>query len=437
MNARKVSAFGLIVLVNQFALADASYQSTTQITGGTLVNQVKQTGGLFGGMTKKLFAPTNTLTMVHGNQKAVVTKETTEITDLDQGTITIIDNTKKTYSVMTFADMIQAFTGASKQMQAMQAQAKQSQDQLRQAESQMPTSNLKTTFDTSVKNTGVTKVVNGLTAQQQIITLTMKATVPNAPAADGATPTAAAAPGTAAAGTAATAVVPAIVYTVTTEAWIAPDPPEVQEVKDFDMRMGQKMMQGVDMPAMAAQMKASSSSMAGMSGMAGLLGGQPGASEAMAQMAKEMAKLKGTRVLEVTSVGGTGIGIPPAGSDAAAVPGAAPASATPSTGQVAGQIATDTATQTAAGESDKLGVFGSALTNSVLGAFHRKKPAPAPAPAPATATAPTGEQTATSATLMEMTTQETNFSTEAIPPSVFVVPAGYTKAPSPFAQMAK
>jgi hypothetical protein len=88
-----------------------------------------------------------------------------------------------------------------------------------------------------------------------------------------------------------------ITYSVTTDAWIAPDPPEVKEIQGFDARMGKKMMQGADLSAFARPGGANA-------GLAQIFGSKPGTAEAMAQMQKEMAKLKGTRVMEVTRMGG-------------------------------------------------------------------------------------------------------------------------------------
>jgi hypothetical protein len=406
MGMYKVGAIGVMLLVNQCLLADASFQSTYQITGGTLVDALK--GQAFiGKAVGKMFAPTNTLTMVHGNQKAVVTKDSMEITDLDQETITHVDMTNKTYSVITFAQMRQAFANMPKQMDQAQTQMKQAQAQMKQQQGQMPANNLQTSFEVTAKNTGVSKVVNGVTAQEQIITMSMKVTDPNA---------------------AATNSTNSVTYVVTTDAWIAPDPPAVKEIQDFDLRAAKKMMEGVDMSAFITSMKASSNA-----GMAGMFSSQPGAADAMAQMGKEMAKLKGTHVMEVTSMGGSGVGpnAPPA---SAAAPPAAN-----STGSVAGQVATDTATQTAAGEAGKLGVFGSALSNSAIGAFRKKKAAPAPTPAPAAtpAAAPGGTQATQSAVLMETTNQETDFSMEAVPPSAFQIPKGFKRVASPYDQMGK
>jgi hypothetical protein len=397
MKIRKIAALGIILLGNRFMYADASYQETTQITGGSMVDSLKSVSFLSKSMSNA-FAPMTTTTMVHGNQKAVVGKDYTEITDLDRETITHIDTLHKTYSVVTFAQMRQAFENMPKQMEQAQEQAKQAQQP-----AQQPKSDLKTSFDVSAKNTGVTKEVNGLTAQEQVVTMQMHITDPNAPPTD---------------------AVNSVTYVITTDAWIAPDPPEVKEVQDFDMRMGQKLMAGVDMSAWKAQMGQNA-------GMAQLFGGKPGSAEAMAQMAKELSKLKGTRVMEVTRMGASGTG--PAGAQNTAH--AAPAAAPPSGGSVAGQVATDTAAQTAAGEAGRLGIVGSALGSSALGAFHRKKAAtPPPAAAPAATTTTTtadGTQTTTSATLMETTMQKSNFSQAEVSSTAFQVPAGFKKVESP------
>jgi hypothetical protein len=398
MNIRKVAAVGILLLVNRFTLADASYQETSQITGGTMVNTLKSVSFLGGKAMKDMFAPITTTTMVHGNQKAVIGKDSTEITDLDKETITHIDNVRKTYSVVTFAQMRQAFENMPKQMAQAQQQAKQEQPQ----QPPPPKTDLKTSFDVTVKNTGVTRVINGLTAQEQLVTMQMHVTDPNAPP---------------------TEAVNSMTYVVTTDAWISPDPPEVKELQDFDKRFAQKLMAGVDFSAWKAQMTHQNP------GMMQMFASKPGSEEAMAQMSKEMAKLQGTRVMEVTSMGGSGTGPGVVQNSAQSAPPAT------SGNSVAGQVATDTAAQTAAGEASRLGVFGNALGSSALGAFHKKKAAtPPPAATPAatsTDSTATGAQTTSGATLMEMTVQKQNFSQEAIASSAFQVPAGFAKVESP------
>jgi hypothetical protein len=383
MNIRKVAALGVILLGNRFMFADASYQETTQVTGGSMVDSLKSVSFLSKSLGN-MFAPMTTITMVHGNQKAVVSKDSTEITDLDRETITHIDTIHKTYTVMTFAQMRQAIADMPKQMEQAQAQVKEAQAQ----QAQQPKTDLKTSFDVSAKNTGVTKEINGLTAQEQVVTMQMHITDPNAPS---------------------TEAVNSMTYVITTDAWIAPDPPEVKEIQDFDMRMGQKLMAGMDLSAWKAQMSQNA-------GMAQLFGGKPGSAEAMAQMSKELAKLKGTRVMEVTRMGGSGTG-----------PGVAQDS-TQNTAQAAPAPAP-------ANSSGAAGIFGSALGSSALGAFHKKKAAtPPPADAPATTTTTStadGTQTTTSAVLIETTMQKSNFSQAAVPSTAFLVPAGLKKVDSP------
>jgi hypothetical protein len=377
MNLGKAAALGIIILASRFTFADASYQETTQITGGSMVAPLKSMGFLSKSL-RDMLAPNTTTTMVHGNQKAVVGRDFTEITDLDKETVTHIDNLHKTYTVVTFAQMRQAFQQMPKQME--QAQDKAKQDQAPQP--QQPKSDVKTSFDVSVKNTGATKQINGLTAQEQLVTLQMHATDPNAAATQGPN---------------------AVTYVVTTDAWITPDPPEVKEIQDFDKRFGLKLMEGVDLSAFKAQMTRNMSQNPGMSQ---LFAGKPGSADAMTEMAKEMAKLQGTRVMEVTRMGGSGTG--PASAQNSEP---APAANSPSSN---GSMA---------------GMLGSALGGSALGGFHKKKPQPA-SDTTTTTTNSDGTQT-TSATLMETTVQRSNFSQAPVSSSNFEVPGGFKKVDTP------
>jgi hypothetical protein len=401
-------------LLSGVAYADASYEQTSQITGGTLTDVIRSFSFL-GKATKDLLAPTNSLTMVHGNQKAVINKSSTEITDLDKETITHIDTEKKTYSVMTFAQMRQAAADLMKKIQ--QAPAQQAPG------AQQPKSNLKTSFEVSVKNTGVSKTVNGLNAQEQVVEMQMHVTDPNAA-------------GTEAQNTA--------TYTVTTDAWIAPDPPEVKEIQDFDARMGKKMMEGLDLSAFTKPAGANA-------GLAQMFGSKPGTAEAMAQMGKEMAKLKGTRVMEVTRMGGDapaakGQQQPAAGPGGSVVGDASQAAGAAATNSATGAAssAAGTAVSNAAGNSVGGSILGSAASAfgsklaSGMGMFAKKKADAATSPASPTAAGTPGAAPGTTrVVLMEMTMQKSNFSQEAIPSSAFEVPSGFKQAPSPYDRLSK
>jgi hypothetical protein len=355
------------------ALADSSYQSSSQITGGVLKDQMTSnpfTAKLMG----KAFAAITTTTMVHGNQKATVLPDSMEIWDLDAQTMTHIDTAKKTYWTVTFAQMRQAMANAMKQVGKATPQP--------QAPTPQPQSNLQTKVQVSVNNPGVTKPVNGMNAQEQVVTLTVTVTDPSQPLAAGTNPA---------------------VFVVTTDMWVAlQDPPELKEIHDFDVRMGQLMMQGVDVSALTAeanQAKASTSQ---------VFANQPGAAAALEQMGQEMAKLKGTRVMTVTSVGG---------------------SAPPANGQNAPPSDQN---NTGSGLSSVLpGKLG-----SIMGGFHKKPAAQQPAPAATTpASGSSGGSTGGSnVILMQTTAQMSNFSQNAIPASAFEVPAGYKQVPSPYLQ---
>src|SRR5579863_659672 len=413
MNTQNVAVLGVMSLLIGVAYADASYQQTSQITGGTLTDTIKAVSFL-GKATRDLLAPTNSLTMVHGNQKAVINKNSTEIIDLDKETITHIDTEKKTYSVMTFAQMRQAAADVMKKIQ--QAPAQQAPG------AQQPKSDLKTSFEVSVKNTGVSKTVNGLNAQEQVVDLQMHVTNPNGP-------------GTEAQNT--------VTFTVTTDAWIAPDPPEVKEIQDFDVRMGKKMMEGADLSAFTKPAGANA-------GLAQMFGSKPGTAEAMAQMHTELAKLKGTRVMEVTRMGGDAPANAQqqqtAGSGGSVVGDASQAAGTAATNAAGGAAgsAAGTAVSNAAGNSVGGNILGSAASAfgsklvSGMGMFAKKKADPATSPAsPSAAGTPGAAPGTTRVVLMEMTLQKSNFSQEAIPSSAFEVPSGFTQAPSPYDRLSK
>jgi hypothetical protein len=394
MNIRQAAGLGTLLLFNQFGFADASYQETSQVTGGSMVDGLKSVSFLSKSLSN-VFAPTTTTTMVHGNQKAVIRQDSTEITDLDRETITRIDNAHKTYTVVTFAQMRQAFENVPKQMEQAQTQMKDAQAQ----QPPPPKTDIKTTFDVSAKNTGVTKEINGITAQEQVVTMQMHMTDPNAAPTDGPN---------------------SMTYVVTTDAWIAPDPPEVKEVQDFDLRFAQKLMDGVDLSAFKAQMMQMHESSQNPALMQ-MFGGKPGSAEAMAQMGKEMAKLQGTRVMEVTRMGGSATG--PAGTQDSTQAASASGS---------NQGSTNTAATVPTSTSSAVGMLGSALGGSALGAFHRKKAQPAADPTPATTTTTSADGTQTTTTvLMEMTMQKSNFSRDTVAASNFQVPPGFKKVESP------
>ncbi len=399
MNAKRVMGMGCMLLMTRLGMADASYQETTQITGGQLVDTLKSVP-FAQKRIQKIFDPIVSSKMLHGNQLVSVSKSSAEIIDLDKETITHIDVEKKTFTVMTFAQMRQAIQDAPKKLAQAQAKAKQAPASKTAPEEDTPASQLQVTYEVSVLDTGVSKVVNGLPAKEQLLTLKAHVTDPTAPPSNG--------PNT-------------VTYSYIADIWSAPEPPEVKEINDFFVRYAKKMMQGVDTAALVKSMKPA----LGGGAIAPLFAANPGMGPALQEMMKKMAvemqKIKGIPVLEVTRLGGEGL---------TASPGTVPASPPPPPvapgSAIAGQVATDTATGAVASQAGKLGALGSAFGHSMLSALHHNSD-PATPPSGAAAGAPA----ASSAVLYETTTQKSSFSQEPVPATAFLVPAGYTQVVNP------
>jgi hypothetical protein len=398
---------------------DASYEHTSQITGGQFVNMLKNFAFISKQM-KQMTEPSSEITMVHGNQKAIVSKDYTEIWDLDKEQIIHIDTPKKSYSVTTFADMRKMIEEMPAKMAEMQQQLKDEQAKAqKQQQGQAPTvpPNLQFSPSVEVKDTGVTKMIEKYNAKQQIMTMKMVITDTNNPGTN-------------------------ITYSFIDEIWTTPDlPAEMKEVQDFDKRFGEKMMQGMDVKDLMASM--ANMRNGSQMGMMQMFGAKPGAADAFAQMQKEQAKITGTRLIEITRMGGSGTGIE---AQPATPATGTPGQTTPSGSSVGGQVATGAATSAASSTASSAsshvgGIPGAALSGALggalSGAFHKKpKPADQP-PAAATTTPATGSAAAapTDVTLMEMTAKTHDFSTEAIPSSVFQIPSGFKQVESQMQQM--
>lgn len=388
----KICAQGIVTLALALGPlvchADSSYRETTQMTGGQLVDSLRNIPFMSKQM-KSLTDPVTTTTMVRGNQKAVVSEQSREIYDLDKQEIIHVDMVRKEYSVETFADLRNMMAKMPAAIQQAQAQAAQQQQQ-----PPLPASNLQFNFSVSVNDAGLQQVINGLNARQQILKLSVIVTDPSNP------------------GT-------SLTYTMTSEIWTTPDVPrQIKEAQDFDVRFAQALMSGMDLSAYMHMRNS------GNAAMTQMFAGKPGAAEAFAQMGRELAKIKGTRILEKTSMGGSGTGMAQPQQGSAAASGNAGAS-TANAGTSAANAGISTANAGTSG-----GMMARAVSG-LGGMWARKKAQQAAAPAPSPTSAP---QTSGETTLMEMTTQKSGFSDDPIPASAFEIPAGFKQVPSPLAR---
>ena len=140
---------------------DVTYNETVKYTGGTMLDMVHRMasmpmiGRMGGGSLKNAFQDENYTIYIKGAKMARLGGMFSSIYDLDAGTITSINNDKKTYTVQTFEELRQ-------QMERMQE---------RMSHGQEPNLN----FDMKVENTGQKRDINGQTATETVLTMTAKA----------------------------------------------------------------------------------------------------------------------------------------------------------------------------------------------------------------------------------------------------------------------
>jgi len=335
--------------INSASAVDFRYGESTKITGGAMVGMMKFAGA-FNKEAKQAMAPMTSSILVKGNRKAHIDPNFTEIIDLDKETVTRIDHHKKEYTVMTFQQMKQQMEEAEKKAQERQARETHKQPE---NTAEMP----KMDFKVNVRNTGATKNVSGLDAKESILSMAVEGTDQKS-GQKGA-------------------------LAMTNDMWMAPEIPGYSEVRDFDKRYAVKMgmvFGDVLRPSLGAF--------------------QPGSSQGMAEMVKEMSKLKGTPVLQVMRMGSTTNGQP--------LPAASEAPLPQSNGPSAGDAAKQGLASSIAGA---LGPFGR----------HKKQNSD---DQQTSQTATQGNQPAQSV-LVESTTELSAFSSAPLDNSQFEVPAGY------------
>ena len=353
------------LLLQPLAFADVSYQETTQYTGGSMMGMLKMAGAF-----RQATSPVTSTVMIHGGRMVRSNPHTTEIIDLDQQTITFIDHDKRTYSMVTFKEIQDQMAKAAANSKGAQTSGSDG--------SQI-------SFTAHISSSGASRQIDGQTATESLLTVTMIANSSDNSNAKGG-------------------------MAATSEMWLIQDAPGLAEMRRFNVRMAKEM--SFDMEGSA---------------MSSLLAAQPGGAQALAELKKESAKMSGLPVLQVTRVGVTADGqpLPP--------PSSAPLAQSQNQGSTAGsvtqEVAAGTATQEAGSQISRLGTFGRALGGSSMGALMHH--APSTASAPSQAVGGTGADAATAGVLLESQTQISGFSEVVVDTSGFQIPAGYKAVASP------
>lgn len=223
--------------------ADFSYEQTSRMTGGMMAGVMK----IAGAFSKQAREPIRSTILVKGNRMAMLDARSGHIIDLDKETITEIDFERRTYSVVTFAQMAEAM----KQLEA-KMKSEQGQEQV------------DISAKASVKETGQSKPISGVNTREVILTVEME-------------------------GTDKKSGQRGLFMVVTADMWMGQHA-GYAEVRDFYQRMAQKLNWT---PGAGAFAQAQS----------GILRG-------MADLQREAAKLEGIPVYQVTKFTMQGTGVP-------------------------------------------------------------------------------------------------------------------------------
>jgi hypothetical protein len=245
----------LVALCAAPAFADVKTRNRTQIHfEGMLGHMV----GMFGGKAAK--EGVETTTAVKGDRKATTTDTTERIVDLSEEKIYEIDRNKKTYVVMTFAEMRRRMEEAREKAKENMAKQQQTEKPQTEKPQEKPTKEIDVDFD--VKETGQKKQLVGYEAHESVMTITVREKGKTLEEAGG--------------------------IVMTTNLWLAPEIPQMKELADFEIRYW-KQLQGPDAMAVSADQ------------MAAVMAMYPMVKDAMERMQKEGPKLQGTPLETITT----------------------------------------------------------------------------------------------------------------------------------------
>ena len=176
-------------------LADFSYQTTSKITGGMMASAMKMAGVV----SKQAREPIQSTVMVKGDRMATISAHAAHIIDLKNETMTEVNFDKKTYSVVTFAQLSEMMKHADEQIKS---------------EKGKPVQNL--TFKASVDKTGKTRSIAGTDAHEALVKIEMIGQDEKT-------------------GEPVTAMV------ITSDMWLAKPASGYDEIRDFQRRMAEKL----------------------------------------------------------------------------------------------------------------------------------------------------------------------------------------------------
>lgn len=142
------------------ALADVTFDQTVKFTGGSMVEMMHRMAsnpmlGRKGGGFASAFQDQTYSVYIKGSKMARIGPVTSTIIDLDAGTITTVNNERRTYTTQTFDEMQQRMEQAQQHMNHGQ-----------------PAADVQ--FDVKIDKTGQPRTIDGKDAAETVLTLTAK-----------------------------------------------------------------------------------------------------------------------------------------------------------------------------------------------------------------------------------------------------------------------
>jgi hypothetical protein len=232
--------------------ADVRADEKTQFQFAGVLGRVVN---IFGGKAAR--EGVTSVVAVKGNRKSTMNDSTGQIIDLSEERVYQLDVRRKTYKVVTFAEL---------RRQMEEAQRKAQEDARKQPPADRPQDEDKTKeyeIDFDIKNTGETKTINGFNTRQAVVTVTVREKGKTLEQSGG--------------------------LVLTTDLWLAPTVAAMKEITDFDVRYAQNlygpMVAGASAQDMAAAMAL-----------------YPMMKPALAKMSAEAGKIEGTAIMTTVTM---------------------------------------------------------------------------------------------------------------------------------------
>jgi hypothetical protein len=249
---RRLYVLPVVVGVLVFTASLSADVRTDQRVRFQLGGAIGKMVNMFGG--KGAREGVTTVVAVKGNRKATMSETTGQIIDLAEEKVYDLDIKKKTYQVTTFAELRKQAEAAQRDAEKMAKE--QSAEPSRPAEKDPNAKEMEVDFD--LKNTGVSKTINGFDTKQTVMTITVREKGKTLDQSGG--------------------------LVMTTDLWLAPSAPSTKDLAEFDAKYAQKLY-GPTVSGASAQDMAMAMAM------------YPQMKPALDKMRAEGTKIEGTAIL--------------------------------------------------------------------------------------------------------------------------------------------